>query len=307
MAGTEPLAIIGIGCRFPGAQEPDAFWEMLLAGRQAVAEVPPDRWDAESFYDPDPDVPGRMVSRWGGFIHGVDQFDPSFFRIAARDAGWLDPHQRLLLEVAWEALENAGQAPDRLAGSATGVFLGVSGDDGWQRRQPSPSGLSADVAAGLGHGFAANRISHFFGFTGPSMAVDTACSSALVALQRQAIPAHLHLERLDPAVNLEATCLAIPIHPVPWPRGDQPRVAGVSAFGLGGTNAHVVLKVNIALTDAERAFVMFGQPDDQEPCGGCDCSAPVVDEGEALGTVPDDFSLESSSSGHLLGFRRQTP
>src|SRR6266571_5773300 len=127
--GIEPIAIVGMGCRFPGAKDPEAFWRLLHDGLGAITEVPVDRWDINSLYDPNPGTPGRMSTRWGGFLEHVDQFDPHFFGISPREARRMDPQQRLLLEVAWEALEDAGQAPHRLTGSQTGVFIGISGVD----------------------------------------------------------------------------------------------------------------------------------------------------------------------------------
>src|SRR5487761_1186249 len=122
----EPIAVIGIGCRFPGgADDPESFWKLLAEGRDAVREVPPDRWDADAYYDPNPDAPGKMWTRSGGFLDRVDGFDAAFFGISPREATYMDPQQRLLLEVCWEALENAGIAPDSLGGSRTGVFAGL--------------------------------------------------------------------------------------------------------------------------------------------------------------------------------------
>ena len=127
---SEPIAIVGMGCRLPGGiTDPESYWELLLNGVDAVGPVPPDRWDVDAFYDPDPDAPGKMITRRGGFIADVDLFDPHLFGISPREAASMDPQQRLLLEVAWEALENAGQPPDRLAGSLTGVFVGISTND----------------------------------------------------------------------------------------------------------------------------------------------------------------------------------
>src|SRR5262245_44706037 len=128
---SEPIAIIGMGCRFPGgADNPEAFWRLLQNGVDAISEVPRDRWEIDRYYDPDPLAPGKMSTRWGGFLtDGLDQFDPHFFGISPREAIDLDPQHRLLLEVSWEALEQAGQAPDRLAGSRTGVFVGICSSD----------------------------------------------------------------------------------------------------------------------------------------------------------------------------------
>ena len=127
---TEPIAIIGIGCRFPGGViDPESFWELLYNGVDAISEVPADRWDIDAYYSPEPGTPGKMYTRYGGFIRDVDQFDPTFFGISPREANSMDPQQRLFLEVAWEALENAGQAPDQLGESPTGVYIGVTMND----------------------------------------------------------------------------------------------------------------------------------------------------------------------------------
>ena len=122
----EPIAIIGMGCRFPGgADNPDAFWGMLRDGVDGIVETPPDRWDVDALYDPTPTAPGKLATRWGGFLERVDEFDAAFFGISPREAVQMDPQQRLLLEVAYETLEDGGQSVERLAGSRTGVFVGV--------------------------------------------------------------------------------------------------------------------------------------------------------------------------------------
>jgi len=114
----DPIAVIGIGCRFPGgANDPDSFWRLLIEGRDTIVEVPPDRWDIDALYDPDPGSTGKMNTRWGGFLDGIDQFDPEFFGISPREATGMDPQQRILLEVTGEALENEGLCPDRMTGS----------------------------------------------------------------------------------------------------------------------------------------------------------------------------------------------
>ena len=177
-----PIAIIGIGCRLPGAAGPAAFWQLLRAGVDAISETPPDRWDNDAFYDPDPLAPGKLITRWGGFLEGVDEFDAAFFGISPREAERMDPQQRLLLEVAWEALEDAGQPPDRLAGSLTGVFVGISSNDYARLQFAAPEFIDAYAGTGNAHSIAANRLSYFLDLQGPSVAVDTACSASLVAV-----------------------------------------------------------------------------------------------------------------------------
>ncbi len=184
-ARCEPIAIVGIGCRLPGGVEtPDGFWELLAGGVDAVSEVPPERWDINAYYDPSADAPGKMNTRWGGFLAGVEQFDPQFFGISPREAATLDPQQRLILEVAWEALENAGQAPDRLRGTATGVYIGVLGSD-YGDMQLADNGIEridAYFGSGTARSMVSGRLSYTLGLQGPSISIDTACSSSLVAL-----------------------------------------------------------------------------------------------------------------------------
>ncbi len=182
---TEPLAIIGMGCRFPGGgNNPEVFWQLLRNGVDAVAEMPQDRWDVEAYYDPDPDVPGKIYTRYGSFLNDIDKFDAEFFNISPREARSLDPQQRLLLEVAWEALENAGQAPDKLAGSQTGVFIGIMTDDYSKLhvKADDPTKIDAYFVTGVNVSFAAGRLSYVLGLHGPSLSIDTACSSSLVAV-----------------------------------------------------------------------------------------------------------------------------
>jgi acyl transferase domain-containing protein/protein-L-isoaspartate O-methyltransferase len=179
-----PLAIVGMGCRLPGKVEnPEQFWDLLSHGTDAVTEIPISRWDTRELYDPNPATPGKMATRWGGFIDGAEQFDPKFFGIAPAEAVSMDPQQRLLLETSWEALEDAGVAPSRLAGSQTGVFVGICNGDYSQVALSSPRDkISAYFAPGLSHAVAAGRISYVLGLQGPSMAVDTSCSASLVAV-----------------------------------------------------------------------------------------------------------------------------
>jgi acyl transferase domain-containing protein/acyl carrier protein len=178
----EPVAIVGMGCRFPGgANNPELFWELLVNGRDAITPIPADRWPVDDYYDPDPAAPGKINSRYGAFLDQVDQFDAAFFGISPREAVRMDPQQRLFLEVAWEALEDAGQSQAMLAGSNTGVFAGVyQGDYSWFQFDDVDK-VDAYVASGMSHAIVANRLSYLFDLKGPSLAVDTACSSSLVA------------------------------------------------------------------------------------------------------------------------------
>ncbi len=178
----DPIAIIGLACRLPGAGSPEAFWSLLRDGTDSIREVPAERWDLREFYHADASTPGRMNTRWGGFLDRIDGFDPYFFGISPREAVHMDPQQRLLLEVAWEALDDAGQVVDDLAGARVGVFVGISTFD-YGARQIRDPGTIVDgyVNTGSALSVAANRISYLFDFRGPSLALDTACSSSLVA------------------------------------------------------------------------------------------------------------------------------
>ncbi len=181
----EPIAIIGIGCRLPGgANDPTTFWELLQNGVDAISEIPTDRWNIQKFFDPDPSKAGRTYAKWGGFIEGIDQFDAQFFGISPREAAAMDPQQRMLLETTWEALEDGGQAPETLAGSPTGVFVGIFMRDYEQLHTSSLNRVLINNHTGVGTSMsiAANRISYAFDFVGPSVALDTACSSSLVAI-----------------------------------------------------------------------------------------------------------------------------
>ena len=180
----EPIAVIGIGCRFPQASDPEAFWELLANGRHTASKVPPDRWDVDAYLDPDPSAPGKMYTPFGCFLDSIDQFDPQAFGISRREAMGMDPQQRLLLEVSAEALENAGLVPEDLVGSATGVFVGACFDD--YSRLSINSGdvdrIDSYTLTGNIFSVASGRISYTFGFEGPNVQIDTACSASLVAV-----------------------------------------------------------------------------------------------------------------------------
>ncbi|MGD9488078.1 MAG: beta-ketoacyl synthase N-terminal-like domain-containing protein [Calditrichaceae bacterium] len=178
----ESIAVIGYSLRMPGANNPDEFWKILKDGIDAVTEVPADRWRAEDFYDPNPGTPGKMVTKYGGFISGVDQFDAHFFGISPKEAVHMDPQQRLLLETTWEAFESAGINADLIAGSNTGVYIGISTNDYSRLNNKNLNDISSYSGTGNALSLAANRISYTFDLRGPSLSVDTACSSSLTAI-----------------------------------------------------------------------------------------------------------------------------
>ncbi|MGB9227871.1 type I polyketide synthase [Mycobacterium sp.] len=186
-AGTEPIAVVGMGCRFPGGvNNPEQFWDLLRDGRSGIVRVPANRWDADAYYTDDHTVPGTICSTEGGFLTSwqPDEFDAEFFSISPREAAAMDPQQRLLIEVAWEALENAGIAPQSIRGTQTGVFVGVTAYDYMLTLagRLRPEDLDAYIPTGNSANFAAGRLAYILGARGPAVVLDTACSSSLVAV-----------------------------------------------------------------------------------------------------------------------------
>lgn len=177
-----PIAIVGMACRVPKARNVGEFWSNLDSGVDAISQIPADRWNAEAFYDPDMDKPGKMPTTQGGFLDDVDKFDASFFHIGAREAEVMDPQQRMVLEVVYEALEDAGMSLDQVRGSRTGVFTGVCFSDYHKVQVADPDKIRPYVQTGCASSIVPNRVSYFYDLKGPSFTVDTACSSSLVAL-----------------------------------------------------------------------------------------------------------------------------
>ncbi|OBA76806.1 polyketide synthase [Mycobacterium sp. 1554424.7] len=181
----EPIAIVAVACRFPGAPDPEAYWELLSGGVDAIREIPDDRFDVDEYYDPDPEAPGKIYTRYGGYLESIDGFDPEFFGISPREAVWMDPQQRLMLEIAWEGLERAGYAPAGLRGSRTGVFVGVAANEYSQLLNAnSVDTIEAHFITGNALNVIAGRVAFALGLEGPAMAVDTACSASLVAVHQ---------------------------------------------------------------------------------------------------------------------------
>ena len=264
---TEPIAIIGVGCRFPGnANDPESFWHLLHEGIDAVGEVPPGRWDVDAYYDQNPDAPGKTYTKQGGYIQDVDQFDPLFFGISPREAVSLDPQQRLLLEVTWEALENAGIAPTLLKNSKTGVYVGICTDDYGQRGMSWENLSLMDTHSGTGNArsMAVGRLSHLLGLQGPNIQLDTACSSSLVTV-------HLACQSL----RLKESNLAIAggVNLILWPVGTIRRCrlkavapdgrcktfdASADGYGEGEGCGMIVLKrLSDAIADGDRVLAVI--------------------------------------------------
>jgi acyl transferase domain-containing protein/thioesterase domain-containing protein/acyl carrier protein len=182
---SEPIALVGMNCRFPGgANDPKAYWKLLREGREGIREIPGDRWNLEDYYDPDPASPGKMYARHGGFLDGIDRFDSRFFGITPLEAAEIDPQQRLLLEVSHGALESAGYRAERLKGSKTGVFIGICFDDYAKvsLERNNLQKINAFNSLGNSKSIAVGRLSYTFGFQGPALSLDTSCSSSLLAV-----------------------------------------------------------------------------------------------------------------------------
>ena len=183
--GHTPIAIVGAACRLPGlASTPEAFWNLLSHQSTAARETPADRWDVDAYHDPVPGAPGKLYARWGGFCETVNSFDAAFFEISNAEARAMDPQQRMLLEVSWEALERANHPAERFARCRTGVFVGLVGRDhaATVRYRQQHECIGVHSLTGLSAGVASGRISYLLGLTGPSLTIDTACSSSLVSL-----------------------------------------------------------------------------------------------------------------------------
>ena len=252
----EPIAIIAVSCRFPGAPNPEAFWQLLSGGVNAISEVPEDRFDIDEFYDPDPDAAGKTYTRFGGFLDGIDGFDPEFFGISPREAVWIEPQQRLMLETVWEGLERAGYAPAALRGSRTGVFAGVAANEyAHLLSAESIDKIEPYFITGNALNAISGRVAFALGFEGPAVAVDTACSSSLVAVH-QAVQA-LHSGDCDLAVAGGVNVLLSPVTVVAASRArmlspvGQCKTFDASADGYVRSEGCGILVLK-RLSDAER-------------------------------------------------------
>ena len=267
-ADREPIALVGIGCRFPGGiNDSQSFWELLVNKKDAIVEIPPERWNLQRFYDPKPNKPGKIYVRQGGFLQQrVDAFDALFFGIAPREAECMDPQQRLLLETSWEALEDAGIAPDSLAGSNTGVFIGAFTLDHQLTQMGSGNRdlIGAHTTIGSTMTILSNRISYVLDLRGPSMSVDTACSSSLVTT-------HLACQAIwngecDLAMAGGVNVMTRPEYPVAMCKGgflakdgrSKSFDARADGYGRGEGSGVVVLKrLSAAISDGDNIYAVI--------------------------------------------------
>ncbi|OBG29797.1 type I polyketide synthase [Mycobacterium sp. 852002-51057_SCH5723018] len=314
----EPIAIVAVACRFPGAPDPDAFWEVLSGGVDAIREVPEDRFDIDEFYDPDPEAPGKIYSRFGGFLDGIDGFDPEFFGISPREAVWIDPQQRLMLETVWEGLERAGYSPGALRGSRSGIFVGVGANEySHLLSADSVEKLEPHFITGNALNAISGRVAFALGLEGPAVAVDTACSSSLVAVH-QACQA-LHSGDCDLALAGGVNVLLSPVSTIAASRARMLSPVGrcktfdASADGYvrgEGCGILVLKRLSDAVRDGDRVCAVIpGSAVNQDgassgltvPNGGAQqrlITAALVRAGLAGGDV--DY-LEAHGTGTALG------
>ncbi|WRY91442.1 acyltransferase domain-containing protein [Streptomyces longwoodensis] len=302
----DPIAVVGMSCRFPGSPSVDAYWQLLTDGREVIRDVPPDRWDGKAFLADGAWTPGTMTSLRGGYLDDVRGFDAAFFRVSPREARSLDPQHRLFLEVAYEALEDAGATRDKLRGSATGVFVGMNSNDHSQHVGTRLE--EVDLYYGTGNSFAgaAGRLSYFLGLTGPSMAVDTACSSSLTAV-------HLAVQSLrsgesDLAVAGGVNVILSPVIPVSVSAGGALSPSGhcrtfdeaADGYLRGeGSGAVVLKRLSAALADGDRVYaVLPGSAVNQDGAS----SGLTVPNGTAQKALIEQALQQAGLTGREVGY-----
>ncbi|MBS1694728.1 MAG: type I polyketide synthase [Actinobacteria bacterium] len=317
-SAAEPIAVIGIGCRFPGnVTDPHSYWDLLANGRDAITEVPADRWDADEYYDPDPAAPGRMTTKWGGFVDDVAGFDADFFGITPREATAMDPQHRMALEVAWEALEHAGIAPDSLAGSRTAVMMGLSSFDYTIVNVERRAEIDAYVSTGSPHCAAVGRISYLLGLRGPSVAVDTACSSSLVSV-------HLACQSLRTGESDLALAGGVTLHLSAFSSIAMSKLSALSPVGRcksfdaaadgfvrgEGCGVVVLKRLSDAVRDKDRVLAVIRGSAVNQDGKSNGLTAPsalaqrdVITEALRVGDVPADSInyVEAHGTGTVLG------
>src|SRR6202048_2445736 len=303
------FAIVGYAVRVPGAADADEFWDVLRQGRDAVSEVPRERWDVEEFFDPDPEASGKIVTRRAGFIDDVTGFDAQFFGVSAREVRLMDPQHRLLLETAWRAVEHSGTAPTALANTNTGVFMGLSTHDylGMVSDELSYAEIEAYVAIGTAAAAGAGRISYRLGLQGPAVTVDTACSSSLVAIH-QACQA-LRLGECDTALAGGANALLSPATMITF---SQARMlapdgrcktfdAAADGYVRGeGCGVIVIKRLEDAIRDGDRIrAVIRGSAINQDGASGGLTVPNGVAQQRVIADALKRADLEPSEGGYL--------
>ena len=303
------FAVIGYAARFPGAPDADEFWDLLRDGRDAISEVPEDRWDVDEFFDPEPGTPGKVVTRRAGFVDDVTGFDAPFFGMSTREARMLDPQHRLLLETAWRAVEHSGTAPSALAGTNTGVFVGLATHDylGMASDELTYPEIEAYMAIGTSNAAAAGRISYRLGLQGPAVAVDTACSSSLVAIH-QACQA-LQLGECDLALAGGANVLLTPATMITFSNAQMLAPDGrcktfdAAADGYvrgEGCGVIVVKRLEDAIADGDRIrAVIRGSAINQDGASGGLTVPNGVAQQRVIADALKRAELEPSDVGYL--------
>jgi acyl transferase domain-containing protein/acyl carrier protein len=316
----EPIAIIGMSCRFPGGiNTPEDYWQALITGKNLIEDVPPSRWNIDEYYDPDRNVPGKIVSRKGGFITDHDKFDAEFFRISTREAKFVDPNQRVALETTWHALENAGIIPDSLQESATGVFLGSMFHDYevlLERGNLKNQNLKY-LDIGTSQAAIAGRISYTLGLQGPSMTIDTACSSSLTALHEAC--QHLRWHECNLAIAGGVNLMLLPEVSISFSRANMLSPDGECRSFSDDANGYVrsegcgiiILKrLNDALNDGDNILAIIrGSAVNQDGASGGITVPNRLAQQEMLETAlahaalkPEDIDyIEAHGTGTPLG------
>ena len=311
---SEPVAVIGISCRFPGAEDKYAYWQLLKDGVDAISKVPADRWAQDRFSDTQP---GKTTSEWGGFLSGIDQFDPWFFGISPAEAEQIDPQQRLLLELSYEALQDAGKDPAKMKGSATGVYVGISVNEYSLRQFNDPLSIISHSGTGSALSIAANRISYQYDFKGPSMAIDTACSSSLTAIHQAC--KSLRSGECDLAIAGGVNMILSPAHSIAFGKAGVLATdgrcktfdAGADGYVRGEGGGLVILKpLSAAIADGDRIYACLNGSAINQDGRSNGLMAPNRVSQEALlteacynaGISPDQVQyVEAHGTGTLLG------
>lgn len=333
ISSNEPIAVIGMGCRFPGAKDLDSYWQLLANGEDKISEVPEDRWPKEAFYHPDPATPGKSISYWGGFLDKIDQFDPFFFGISPNEAKHMDPQQRLLMELSYEALDDAGQNKEDINGSKTGVFIGISINEYSQFQLGNPMKIASHSGTGSALSIAANRISYFLNLRGPSMAIDTACSSSLTAvhLACQSLrngesklalaggvnmilsPAHSIAFTKAGVLSPDGKCKTFDASANGYVRGEGGGVVALKALSeaiADGDRIHAVIPGSAMTQDGRTNGMMAPSQESQENmlreayhAAGIQSKDVQYVEAHGTGTLLGD-SMEASALGSVVGLNR---